>query len=118
MKFLLDANLPFKLAFWLRNNGYDVLHTDELPNKERTKDKEIREISNNQNRIVITKDSDFLDSHLLIGIPKKLLLISTGNISNKSLLKIFEDNFANTVKLFQTYSLIEITNEQILAHEL
>jgi len=59
MKFLIDAKLPFKLATNLRSKGFDILHTDELPNQERTTDREIRQISIEQNRIVITKDSDF-----------------------------------------------------------
>jgi len=69
MKFLIDANLPFKLANSLKDKGYDVIHTDDLPNKEKTKDNEIRKISISQNCIVITKDSDFLDSHLINRIP-------------------------------------------------
>ena len=31
----------------------------------------------------VTKDSDFLDSHLISGVPVKLLLVTTGNIVNK-----------------------------------
>lgn len=45
MKFLIDANLPFKLAKSLKDKGYDVIHTDDLPDKEKTKDNEIRKIS-------------------------------------------------------------------------
>jgi predicted nuclease of predicted toxin-antitoxin system len=45
MKFLIDANLPFRLALALKNKGFDILHTDNLPDKERTSDKEIRKIS-------------------------------------------------------------------------
>lgn len=41
MKFLMDANLPFRLAKTLESKGYDMSHTDDLPEKERTKDKEI-----------------------------------------------------------------------------
>lgn len=48
MIFLVDANLPYKLALMLRNKGYDVLHTDDLSNKERTTDNEIRDISLDQ----------------------------------------------------------------------
>lgn len=33
MKFFIDANLPFKLALALKAKGYDVLHTDDLPDK-------------------------------------------------------------------------------------
>ena len=89
MRFLIDANLPFKLAKSLKDKGYDVIHTDDLPDKERTKDNEIRKISVNQNRIIITKDSDFLDSHLINGVPSKLLFVTTGNIINKSLIQLF-----------------------------
>jgi predicted nuclease of predicted toxin-antitoxin system len=69
MKFLVDANLPFEHALHLKERGFDVLHTDDLPNKEKTTDKELRIVAKDQNRIFITKDSDFLDSHLIQGIP-------------------------------------------------
>ncbi|NOX46701.1 MAG: hypothetical protein GXO89_06960 [Chlorobi bacterium] len=117
MIFLVDANLPYKLALMLRNKGYDVLHTDDLSNKERTTDNEIRDISLDQNRIVITKDSDFLDSHLVNQIPKKLLLVSTGNIVNKDLFHLFNKYFDDIVSLFDNYNLVEINNQEIVAHE-
>jgi predicted nuclease of predicted toxin-antitoxin system len=61
MRFFIDANLPQKLALNLRAKGYDAFHTDDLPNKERTTDEEIRKFAMEQERIVITKDSDFLN---------------------------------------------------------
>lgn len=117
MKFLIDANLPFKLSKSLKTKGYDVIHTDDLPNKERTKDSEIRKISIDQNCIVITKDSDFLDSHLINGVPSRLLLVTTGNITNKSLIQLFDNHFETIVDLFNSYDLIELDNEQIIGHE-
>lgn len=59
MKFLMDANLSYKLTISLKDKGYDVIHTDDLPDKERTKDNEIRNISIKEDRIIITKDSDW-----------------------------------------------------------
>ena len=59
---------------------------DELPNKERTTDREIKRISSENNYIVISKDFDFLDSFLIQNKPEKLLLITTGNIKNKYIL--------------------------------
>jgi predicted nuclease of predicted toxin-antitoxin system len=117
MKFFVDANLPFKLAINLRDRGFDVLHTDNLPNKERTTDKEIRKVSIDQNRIIVTKDSDFLDSHLIHGIPSKLLFVTTGNITNKDLLMLIEKYFERILQLFDIYDLIEINNEAIVVHE-
>jgi len=117
MRFLIDANLPFRLAKVLKEKGYDIIHTDDLPDKERTKDNDIRRIAVDQNRIVITKDSDFLDSHLIHGIPSKLLLVATGNIINKALLSLFDKYFETIEKLFDSYDLIELDNEQIIGHE-
>ena len=117
MKFLIDANLPFRLAKALRSKGFDILHTDDLPDKERTTDKEIRKISVNQDCIVITKDSDFLDSHVIQGVPAKLLLVTTGNITNKELLDLFDKHFETSIQLFDIYDLIELNNEQIIGHE-
>ena len=72
MKFIIDAQLPFILSRFLLKKGLDVIHTDNLPLKERTSDNEIRLISLNENRIVITKDSDFLDSFYIKNVPSKL----------------------------------------------
>jgi len=117
MKFLVDANLPFKLALNLRNKGFDVLHTDNLLNREETTDKEIRNLSVEQDRIVISKDSDFLDSHLIIGIPKKFLYISTGNIINRDLILLVEQNLPQIIQLFKEYDLIELDNVELILHE-
>lgn len=117
MKFLIDAILPFRLAKTLKNRGFDIIHTDDLPNKERTTDKEIRKISVDQNRIVITKDSDFLDSHIILGVPSKLLFVTTGNITNRELIDLFDKHFVTSINLFEIYDLIELNNEQIIGHE-
>ena len=117
MKFLVDANLPFKLALNLRNKGFDVLHTDNLPHKEETSDKEIRDLSVEQDRIVISKDSDFLDSHLIVGMPKKFLYISTGNIINRDLILLIEQNLLQIIQLFKEYDLIELDNVELILHE-
>ena len=117
MKFLIDANLPYKLAILLRNRGIDVIHTDHLPNKERTSDYEIRTISVEQNRIVITKDSDFLDSHLISELPAQLLYIATGNITNKILLQLIDQYFDTIIQLFDHYNFIELNNSEIIVHD-
>jgi predicted nuclease of predicted toxin-antitoxin system len=117
MRFIIDTQLPYILATFLKKKGYDVIHTFDLPNQDYTTDNEIRELSVSENRVVITKDSDFLDSFYVKGIPSKLLLVSTGNIKNKALIFIFETNFERIVKLFETHNLIEIDNFDILGHE-
>lgn len=117
MKFLIDANLPFRLALTLRKKGFEIVHTDDLPNKERTTDSEIRNISVEHNLIIVTKDSDFLDSHLISGIPQKLLLVTTGNIINNILIDLFDKNFLKICEHFENYDLIEVSLEQIIVYE-
>ena len=59
MKFIVDAQLPPSLAKLLQEKGYDAIHTMDLPNQNDTPDEEINQLSLAQERIVITKDSDF-----------------------------------------------------------
>ena len=115
MKFLVDAQLPYGIALFLRDKGFDVLHTNDLPEKERTPDSQIRRISVSENRIVITKDYDFLDSHILMKIPEKLLIVSTGNIKNRQLFDLWRSNWRLIVHLFETWNLVELSNDDVIA---
>ena len=90
MKFIVDAQLPYRLKIWLAKNGFDSVHTRDLPQANETEDFDIASFAGKENRVVITKDGDFLKLHILSGKPEKLLLITTGNIVNKDLLALFE----------------------------
>ncbi|WP_394330778.1 DUF5615 family PIN-like protein [Pedobacter psychrophilus] len=97
--------------------GFDAVHTLDLPNQNFTDDNEILKFALEENRIVITKDSDFLDSYLLKSEPKKLLLIRTGNITNQMLLKIFSDKLEIITKLISESNLVEVTQNFIIQHK-
>ncbi|MFQ5825573.1 MAG: DUF5615 family PIN-like protein [bacterium] len=117
MKFLVDAHLPRRLAYRLRDLGYDTIHTRDLPLENRTPDSVIEEISLREKRVVVTKDADFVNSFTLHGKPYKLLLVSTGNIKNIDLEKLFLQNIDEIVKAFKKYSFIEIDRSIITFHE-
>lgn len=40
MRFLVDAQLPKRLAIWLAGAGHDAVHTLDLPHTNRTLDDE------------------------------------------------------------------------------
>ena len=82
MTFLIDAQLPRRLAYLLRETGYEAVHTLDLPNGNRTQDEQINQLSLEKQWIVVSKDSDFVDSFLIQGKPYKLLLLATVNIKN------------------------------------
>jgi len=115
MKFLVDAQLPYGIALFLREKGFDALHTNDLPDKERTTDSQIRDISLTDNRIVITKDYDFVDSFIIRKIPEKLLIVTTGNIRNKQLFDLWRSNWEIIIYLFEMYNFVELNNDNIIA---
>jgi len=104
MKFLVDAHLPKKLSVLLNYKGYDSIHTLDLPDKNRTKDSEINQISISQQRVLISKDADFIESLLISNKPYKLICISTGNITNKELLELFAKHIIEVDIVLDPYS--------------
>ena len=115
MKFLVDAQLPYGIALFLRDKGFDALHTNDLSDKERTKDSQIRRIATVENRVVITKDYDFVDSYILRKLPKRILIITTGNIKNKQLYDLWRSNWELIIDLFATCSFIELSDDEVVA---
>ncbi|MEM6261115.1 MAG: DUF5615 family PIN-like protein [Bacteroidota bacterium] len=118
MDFLVDAHFPVRLKNWLIENGEDAIHTTDLPQKNLTPDIEIMMKADREKRIVVTKDKDFLEHRILKGIPDRLLMVTTGNIINRELIRLFEVNFQEIKKLFTDGSkVIEINHESISVHE-
>ena len=116
MKVLVDAHLPKRLSEFLTAHDIESIHTLDLPRKNATPDSEIIRFADDENRIVISKDSDFLDNYILDGSPKKLLIVSTGNINNQNLIRLFEKNLETLKSLFEENSVIEIDEEEIQVH--
>jgi predicted nuclease of predicted toxin-antitoxin system len=116
MKFIIDAQLPKVLADFLSKKGHNTLHTLELPDKNKTTDKQILEIAVEENYILVTKDLDFLESFYLNQQPSKLILVKTGNISNEKLLEIFSLHISMIEKILLENSFIEIFRDEIIIH--
>jgi len=116
MKFIVDAQLPKSLADLLCDEGYDAIHTLDLPNQNNSSDIQIVDLSLKEDRVVITKDSDFLESFLVKAEPKKLILVKTGNIRNKELIAIFRKNLPVLVKMISRSDLLEISQSEIAEH--
>jgi len=116
MKFLIDAQLPRHLVASLKWNGLDALHTLDLPLGNTTPDWRINEISVGEQRIVVTKDADFVNSFLIAGVPYKLLLVSTSNISNRELEQLFIKNLSAILGAFEACDYVEITRTSLIEH--
>ena len=108
MKSLIDAHLPSRLCAVLSQQGHHAVHTLHLPDRNVTKDRTINQVSLAEERIVVTKDTDFVYSHLLHGRPWQLLLVRTGNISASELWELFGRNLPAIEAALQTHTLVEI----------
>jgi len=116
MKFIVDAQLPKRLASRLREKGFDAIHTLELPKGNRTADWEINELSIAEKRVVITKDADFVNSFLVSRKPYKLLLVSTGNIANRQLELLFDEHILEIINALQCFDYVEVTRASLIEH--
>jgi predicted nuclease of predicted toxin-antitoxin system len=116
MKFLIDAQLPRALAVSLLRVGIEAIHTLDLPDGNRTKDRDINDLSIKQQYIVVTKDTDFVESFVLYGKPWKLLLVATGNIGNSDLEKVFLSNVQRILEGFKDLSFVELNQSNVIFH--
>jgi predicted nuclease of predicted toxin-antitoxin system len=115
MKFLCDVHIPYKLVSLLQTKGYDAIHVNNLPEKWYTTDSAICDFADKNGYVVITKDNDFKNSHLINNTPKKLIRILLGNVSNNSLLSVFNLYLDDMLKAFNSNDkcMIELAKNHI-----
>jgi len=57
-----------------------------------------------------------VESFLLKHEPEKLLLVSSGNIGNVELLRLFQLNIDQLVEAFETFDFIEVNRTSMICH--
>lgn len=116
MTVLVDAQLPRRLARWLTASGPNAVHTLDLPEGNRTTDAEIARRADAEGRVLMTKDADFVRAHVLGGSPRRLWLVSTGNLRNDALERIVERHIGVVADLFATAAFVEMTADALVVH--
>ena len=113
MNFLVDAHLPPGMCTVLEGARHDAIHTRQLAGQNRTSDGVINELSLKEERVVVTKDTDFYHSHLLHGKPWKLLLVRTGNLRARDLKALFEKHLPTILAALEQNSLVELDRQSV-----
>jgi len=116
VKFLIDAQLPRRLARRLGTLGHDAVHTLDLPAGNRTTDTDISRLANLDDRVVVTKDADFVNSYCLSKRPGRLLLVSVGNIANDDLERRFFAELPAIVLAMSDSDFVELTTTGLVVH--
>ncbi|MEX2593324.1 MAG: hypothetical protein WD426_11150 [Anditalea sp.] len=94
MRLIVDAQLPVKLCEILKQLGLESIHVDQLP-----------------------KGDESTDMEMALGRPKKLFLITTGNLKNRQLFDLFRNNAFVINNALNKSSFVELSNEGIIEHE-
>jgi predicted nuclease of predicted toxin-antitoxin system len=113
MKFLIDAHMPPSLRAVFQAGGHDAIHTLDLPAQNASRDGALNEVSMIEQRVVVTKDTDFYYSHLLQGRPWKLVLVRTGNLGLKATKQMFETHLPGIEAALQKGTLVELDQQSV-----
>ncbi len=116
MNFLIDANLPRRLARIFQEHGHNAIHTLDLPRRNATPDTDLLDYADKNDCVITTKDSDFSTSFWIQNRPNKLLIISTGNIKNTELETILIANFGQLIASLSENRYVELTREYVIVH--
>jgi len=94
VKFLIDNQLPPALAQYLRKRGFDCEHVLDIGLAEAL-DIEICRYAEAQERIIVSKDEDFLYLASQSKVKIRLLWVQLGNCRTAALLAAFDRFWAS-----------------------
>lgn len=100
--------MPDEYAWINENFPYEAKSLRGLGLRD-AKDIDIFQQAKEQNAVLISKDSDFLDLIALHGSPPQLILLKSGNTSNQQLREIFSVHLSTAIdQLRECDSVVEI----------
>jgi predicted nuclease of predicted toxin-antitoxin system len=110
MVLLLDANLSWRLTDPLKSHFGKVYHAEHLDLNQPAKDIELWEFACQEDATIVSNDNDFYKLSLIKGFPPKVVILRTGNQSNKYLLDLIIKHKNDILDLYKSneYGLLEI----------
>jgi len=102
MIYWIDAQLPPQLAIWLSQTFKVEAYSLRDLDLRDAEDEQIFQQARQQGIVIISKDSDFVDMVLRLGIPPQLLWITCGNFTNRRLQEPLTQVFPKAEKLLAT----------------
>jgi predicted nuclease of predicted toxin-antitoxin system len=85
MIYWIDAQLPPNLANWLNQTFKVEAYALRDLNLRDAEDEEIFQKARKPGIVIISKDSDFVEMVLRLGVPPQLLWVTCGNVTNRRL---------------------------------
>jgi predicted nuclease of predicted toxin-antitoxin system len=111
--------MPYRLVNQLRERGIEATHVNKILDGSETKDSAIAAFADANAMVLITKDSDFRDSHFVTGTPARLLRVTLGNLSNTVLLALFDEHWDALAKvLAESPRYVELGSGGVIVFEM
>ena len=108
MNFLVDAQLPPALAEWLRAQGHDAQHVEDVGMRD-AEDDPIWAYALNVGAGILTKDEDFAERSARVSDGPAVIWLRIGNATNLALLEWLQPRWPNVVLLLDAgHRLIEV----------
>ncbi len=114
LKYIIDASVTRHVLKRFEAVGMDVVHVLDLQGESPMKDREINLISIREDRIVMTKDYDFVESFMQSKRPYKLLFISSDDEAQWR--AVFLTHFDAIQEHFMNADLVEIGKDGLVFH--
>lgn len=93
MIYWVDAQLPPQLASWLKQTfNVEAYALRDLGLRD-AEDGYIFQKARQQGIVIISKDSDFVEMILRLGVPPQLLWVTCGNVTNRRLQNLLTQVF-------------------------
>lgn len=115
MKVICDVHLPKRLVAFFINNGIEAIHGSEILDGWQTRDNDFCKFADENNCVLISKDSDFRNSHFIQNSPRKLIKINLGNISNDKLINIFKEKLPQIITALKSDKVIIEVDEDMVS---
>ncbi len=108
MRFLVDAQLPPALAAWLRSQGLDAEHVEDVGLRN-AEDLPIWKYAQSAGAIILSKDEDFAERVMRDPQGPSVVWLRIGNTTNRALLEWLESRWPNIVSLLSLdHRLVEV----------
>ncbi len=110
MKFLIDENLPLRLAKLLAMSGHDAVHVRDLEAAS-APDSTIMELATGENRVIVSADTDFgaLLAHARATRPSVILVREIVGLHPEALTSVILGQLDTLEPHFQTGAIAAIT---------
>lgn len=113
MIYWIDAQLPPQLADWIKwTFKVEAYSLRDLGLRD-AEDEQIFQQAQQQGIVIISKDSDFVEMVLRLGMPPQLLWVTCGNVTNRRLQSLLTQVFPKAQALLEAgEAVVEIADLQ------